>query len=320
MLDKQEEYIQYLYSVIDILKQKLHNSESQCKDYSSKLRHSEKICDEKEEFILFRESQLLEFEDTINKLKQRILLLSNGKMSAGARTSRSRSGSRSRSQSRAELVSLDTLNNTRLLERINASADELFQYATGEEIMQNIGVAQHLRDVITRGSNIIKERASTEEDMAEEISKLIDDNAELRQEIFRLNVSMDGANAEIDDMATQLENIVQEKDDEFTAYQNGIANILGEHWQLDEGDDLLLELENALDYTRRELTRRVNTIDDLNAQLDEEQILTRDLSRRIILLKMTDRQRQIGLMNAPIIAPAPLPPPQPIDQIWLLLQ
>ena len=69
MLDKQEEYIQYLYSVIDILKQKLHNSESQCKDYSSKLKHSEKICDEKEKFILFRESQLLEFEDTINKLK-----------------------------------------------------------------------------------------------------------------------------------------------------------------------------------------------------------------------------------------------------------
>ena len=68
--DKQEEYIQYLYSVIDILKQKLHDIESQCKEYSGKLRHSEKICNEKEEFILFRELQLSESEDTIYKLKE----------------------------------------------------------------------------------------------------------------------------------------------------------------------------------------------------------------------------------------------------------
>jgi len=36
MLDKQEEYIRYLYSVIDILKQKLHDSELQYKNCSGK--------------------------------------------------------------------------------------------------------------------------------------------------------------------------------------------------------------------------------------------------------------------------------------------
>src|SRR5437868_11060847 len=79
--DRQEEYIHYLYDVIDILKQKLCNAELQYKEYSGKLRQSEKESDLKEKFILFRESQLSELEDEIYKLKERIKFLTS-KMSA----------------------------------------------------------------------------------------------------------------------------------------------------------------------------------------------------------------------------------------------
>ena len=51
--DRQEEYIHYLYDVIDVLKQKLCDAELQYKEYSGKLRQSEKESDLKEKFILF---------------------------------------------------------------------------------------------------------------------------------------------------------------------------------------------------------------------------------------------------------------------------
>src|SRR5579871_3339469 len=135
-VDRQEEYIQYLYDVIDVLKQKLSDAELQYKEYSGKLRHSEKICNEKEEFILFRESQLSELEDEIYKLKERIKFLTSkmsapGSPSSPSAGSRDRSRSRSRRRSIIENISLDTLSNDRLLEEINASADELHNYALG---------------------------------------------------------------------------------------------------------------------------------------------------------------------------------------------
>ena len=326
--DKQEEYIQYLYSVIDILKQKLQDSKSQCKEYSGKLRHSEKICDEKEKFILFRESQLIELEDTINELKQQISSSnSNNKMSAPG--SRRESRSRSRSRSRAELVSLDTMDNTRLVERINASANELFRYAMGIERMQNMGVGQHLKDVIATASDIIGEHCNA-------IGERIDEIDRLRTENHNLNQSLQGViaelrNIEIDDQ--EIEALYQETENNFNEFKNGISNILQEYWQLDEDDDIVYELERNLDWNRRELAQMNNMINYINDQLNNcrqerneirrhyeaEQILTRVLSRRIILLKTTKRQLQIELLNAPVIAPAP-PPPQPINQIWLLLQ
>ena len=343
--DKQEEYIQYLYSVIDILKQKLRDAETQCKEYSGKLRHSEKICDDKEKFILFRESQLLELEDTIDRLKRRISFLSNRKMSAG---SRRESRSRSRSQSRAELVSLDTTDNARLLEKVGTSVDELFQYATGERRLENVEKAQHLRDVIARASTLFVERHDAiEAETIDDVQKVLTENAELGEENLRLvgevdhlkerirllSASVDGVNVELDNMERELTDIVREKDEIFYEYQNGVRTILEEYWQLEPDDELLYELERNLDWNRRELARRDDVINYVNNQLETcrqerddysrhyraEQILTRRLKREKRLLKMTKRQLQIELLNAPGIAPAP-PQPQPIDQIWLLLQ
>ena len=270
--------------------------------------------------------------------------MSNSKMSAGARR---QSRSRSRSQSRAGIVSLDTLDTARLIEKINISAGRLFQYAIGEERMESNEVGQHFRDVVARGLEIIKERNDSIEDesaeevrklldenteLGEDIQKLLDENGELGRENVRLKAILDDVYAEMDDMGTELENIVDEKDTVFREYQDGIRDILEEYWQLEEGDNLAYELERNMDWNRRELAQKNDLIDYINDQLNAcrqerdnnlayykgEQILTRILTRRIILLKMTNRQLQIRLMNAPAIAPAP--PPQPIDQIWLLLQ
>src|SRR5579871_1459076 len=166
-VDRQEEYIQYLYDVIEILKQKLSDAELQYKEYSGKLRHSEKICNEKEEFILFRESQLSELEDEIYKLKERIKFLTS-KMSAPGSPSGLRDRSRSRDRSRltsrrrsVELISLDTLSNDRLLEEINASTDTLHNYVLGVEHAGNINDVIHLVERITRASEIIHNRSNT---------------------------------------------------------------------------------------------------------------------------------------------------------------
>jgi chromosome segregation ATPase len=81
-----EEDIRWLYKVIENLennakhnKDELCDLKSQLTNLSLRLQHANKICDEKEQFIAFRESQLLEFEDTIHSLKERIHFLSREK-------------------------------------------------------------------------------------------------------------------------------------------------------------------------------------------------------------------------------------------------
>ena len=72
-----EEDIQYLYNVIEKLefqkacdKKELHSLRVQLADSHTRLKNSERLCGEKEKFILFWESQLLESEDAIYRLKQ----------------------------------------------------------------------------------------------------------------------------------------------------------------------------------------------------------------------------------------------------------
>ena len=204
-VDRQEEYIQYLYDVIDVLKQKLSDAELQYKEYSGKLRHSEKICNEKEEFILFRESQLSELEDEIYKLKERIKFLTS-KMSAPGSPSGLRDRSRSRDRSRltsrrrsVELISLDTLSNDRLLEEINASTDTLHNYVLGVEHAGNINDVTHLVERITRASEIIHNRSDTfERGLATTRETLLRQITDLEAKVFQLEESLEGAKAEIE--------------------------------------------------------------------------------------------------------------------------
>src|ERR1700722_6637813 len=201
-VDRQEEYIQYLYDVIDVLKQKLRDAELQYKEYSGKLRHSEKICNEKEEFILFRESQLSELEDEIYKLKERIKSLTSKMSAPGSPSSpsgsRDRSRSRSRRRSIIENISLDTLSNDRLLEEINASADELHNYALGVRHAGNTHDITHLVERITRASEIIHNRSIiSERGLASTRDTLQRQITELEAGVSLLEKSLEDAEAEI---------------------------------------------------------------------------------------------------------------------------
>jgi hypothetical protein len=64
--------IQYLYNIIEKLEsqkkcddKELQALRTQLVESHTKLKNSEKLCDKKEQFITFRESQLLEQEDEI---------------------------------------------------------------------------------------------------------------------------------------------------------------------------------------------------------------------------------------------------------------
>src|SRR2546429_8740708 len=85
--------IQYLYNVIENLEtQKEYNDKTvhslrlQLSELQSRLKDSEKTCSEKEKFILFRESQLLELEDTIYRLKKQETSSTNSNMASSSGT------------------------------------------------------------------------------------------------------------------------------------------------------------------------------------------------------------------------------------------
>ena len=122
-----EEDIQYLYSVIEKLEfqkkcdeKELHSLRAQLAESHTRLKNAEKLCDEKEKFILFRKSQLLESEDIIHELKQKISGLS--KQSDMART-------------REDIIPLDNLSNNQLVGEIQTHSENLYAYVQGGLLM-----------------------------------------------------------------------------------------------------------------------------------------------------------------------------------------
>ena len=118
----------------------------QLADSHTRLKNSERLCDEKEKFILFWESQLLESEDAIYRLKQRIASLSTSEM-AGVRT---------------DFCYLETLANNRLLEGIKNDSDEMYLYAMGGRRLPNLETAQRLRDRTKTASELIHNSLAVE--------------------------------------------------------------------------------------------------------------------------------------------------------------
>src|ERR1700741_154680 len=144
-----EEDIQYLYSVIEKLEfqkkcdeKELYSLRAQLAESHTRLKTVEKLCDEKEKFILFRESQLLESEDIIHKLKQKISGLS--KQSNMARRD----------------IPLDSLSNGQLLGEIQTHSENLYAYATGRT--PNVRMAQRSRDRIQEASGMLNNRLANQ--------------------------------------------------------------------------------------------------------------------------------------------------------------
>src|ERR1044071_9335674 len=139
-----EKDIQYLYGIIEKLEARSEYSKKekdsltlQVSELQSQLRNSEKACNEKEEFILFRESQLSELEKTIYQLKQHLQVAStsHNKMS----------------RTRTDLASLDTMTNAQRLEEIQANVERLYLYTVrSERLPADLGTAERLRERTNR--------------------------------------------------------------------------------------------------------------------------------------------------------------------------
>lgn len=340
-MKNEEDYIQYLYSEIDSLRQKLNKSELQCENYCDKLRDSKKECDLKEKFIQFRESQLIEAEETIFKLKERIIFLSKKiSMSAPGSPSGSRppmrpiGRDRLDSRSRAEITSLDNAPTSRLFDTINDNVEILFRYAIGTEHPQNMHSVEHIKDLITNASRLIK----TELDLYdEEHNELQRQNDDLQIENGELQIEIDDHNDDINKLMDENNDLggeIKELRDALRGYKNriyaldqGIQDLDDEY---DDAEEDLLEdlrqLENNYNRLKNEAEDLRQDIDacDLErrrnlARFNAERVVTDSLNRRLFALKITNTRLQIELMNAPINAPLPPQPPQQPDQIWLLL-
>lgn len=336
--DRQEEYIQYLYNVINILKQKLGSSELQCKDYANKLKHTETLCDEKEKFILYQEAQLTESLDTINKLKQRISELSSKNMSAEggeempdpdsddldeSREPYGRpSGSRRRSRSRSivELISLETLPNNQLLTEIKGSAEELQYFALGVRTPDNIDTVSNLRDRISTASDIIHSRLITSEEQAaiakEETLNRIN---HLQGALTRTEESLEGAQNEIYAKDTQIQDLNHEN----VILRDNLNNVNIQSEQLERNCDRLIgdyrrrltQAEQEIDNLRRYLNQAEQEIINRGIQIGANRLLYNRLRRQKFALSLANRQLQIRLTNA---LNNPPPPPQRNNEVWLI--
>jgi hypothetical protein len=133
-----ENYIQYLYGVIEKLESQRESDKKGIYSLKARLKSSKQLCDEKEKFILFRDNQLLKSEDIINNLKYKISFLSKSKMASSSRTR----------------PALGTMSNTQLLNEIQGNATQLRMYSEGVKL-PNVGVGAELATRIEQASLLI---------------------------------------------------------------------------------------------------------------------------------------------------------------------
>jgi chromosome segregation ATPase len=370
-----EEEIQYLYGIIekfeigaDCNKKEKDSLTLRISELQSQLRDSEKVCEKKEKFILFRESQLSELEKIIYQLKQ----------SASSSYSEM-------SRTRTDLAPLETMTNTQRLEEIQANVERLYLFSVRSERLPDVGTAERLRERTNRAivlihNTLVSQIDQTNNNLTEcqnEVKRLntalnncieegqilkttlADQSAESKSLIHRLEESLEGAQAEIDGKDAEIFRLGNICDEQDLRLRDGIDQVeerdrhIGElNAQLEvligvservetNSDHLLRESEQVrrnLEMAERAIGERDTLINQyrnrLNNLQDERDIIadrldvawarfmterleTRSLRRQRLALRIANRQLQIRLMNpGPIIAP---PPPQPVEQIWLLL-
>ena len=334
-----EEDIQYLYGIIEKLEsqkkydeKELHSLRAQLAESHTRLKNAEKLCDEKEKFILFRESQLLESEDIIHELKQKISGLSD--------MARTREGP----------IPLESLSNDQLLGEIQTHSENLYAYATGRT--PNVRTAQRSRDRIQEASgalnnrltNHIAQRTAIEErdrELIENNDNLLIENAQLRNENHMLEQSIEGLKVEAernkDFNREKLADVMSEllnRRNITTKLENNLETLLRESERLETNYEMLTnELQRNLDHARtviaerdiiiNQYRNRIRNYQDertlLTARFGAEQLLTRRLTRQRLALRIANRQLQIRLMNPPVVIPPPIPQPPLPNISWLML-
>ena len=299
-----EEDIQYLYGIIEKLEVRSDYSKKEkdsltlrISELQSQLRNSEETCNEKEKFILFRESQLSELEKTIYQLKQPAST-SHNKMS----------------RTRTDLASLDTMTNAQRLEEIQANVERLYLYTVRSERLPDVGTAERLRERINRAivlihntlvsqidqtnnnltecQNEVKRLNTTLNNCIEEgqilKATLADQSADSKSLIHRLEESLEGAQAEIEGKDAEIFRLGNICDEQDFRIRNGINQVeerdrhIGElNAQLEELIGVSERVERNSDNLLRESEQVRRNLEMANRAIGERDVLINQYRNRL---------------------------------------
>ena len=299
-----EEDIQYLYGIIEKLEARSEYNKKEkdsltlrISELQSQLRNSEETCDEKEKFILFRESQLSELEKTIYQLKQPAFT-SHNKMS----------------RTRTDLASLDTMTNAQRLEEIQANVERLYLYTVRSERLPDMGTAERLRERINRAivlihNTLVSQIDQTNNNLTEcqnEVKRLntalnncieedqmlktalADQSAESKSLIHRLEESLEGAQAEIDGKDAEIFRLGNICDEQDLRLRNGINQVeerdrhIGKlNAQLEELIGVSERVERNSDNLLRESEQVRRNLEMANRAIGERDVLINQYRNRL---------------------------------------
>ena len=263
----------------------------------SQLRNSEETCNEKEKFILFRESQLSELEKTIYQLKQPAST-SHNKMS----------------RTRTDLASLDTMTNAQRLEEIQANVERLYLYTVRSERLPDVGTAERLRERINRAivlihNTLVSQIDQTNNNLTEcqnEVKRLntalnncieegqilkatlADQSADSKSLIHRLEESLEGAQAEIEGKDAEIFRLGNICDEQDFRIRNGINQVeerdrhIGElNAQLEELIGVSERVERNSDNLLRESEQVRRNLEMANRAIGERDVLINQYRNRL---------------------------------------
>ena len=299
-----EEDIQYLYGIIEKLEVRSDYSKKEkdsltlrISELQSQLRNSEETCNEKEKFILFRESQLSELEKTIYQLKQPAST-SHNKMS----------------RTRTDLASLDTMTNAQRLEEIQANVERLYLYTVRSERLPDVGTAERLRERINRAivlihNTLVSQIDQTNNNLTEcqnEVKRLntvlnncieegqilkatlADQSADSKSLIHRLEESLEGAQAEIEGKDAEIFRLGNICDEQDFRIRNGINQVeerdrhIGElNAQLEELIGVSERVERNSDNLLRESEQVRRNLEMANRAIGERDVLINQYRNRL---------------------------------------
>ena len=195
-----------------------------------------------------------------------------------------------------------------------------------------------------RLANQIAQRTAIEEcerEHTENRDKLLNENAQLRNENHMLEQSIEGFKVEAehnkDFNREKLADVMSEllhRRNLTIELENNLGTLLRESERLETNYERLTnKLQERLNLARADIGTRdglinryrntLNTCRDerdiIQARYMTEQLETRSLRRQRLALRIANRQLQIRLMNPPVVIPQPIPQ-LPLPNIsWLML-
>lgn len=315
-----EKDIQYLYSIIEKnngesqkVCEELHSLRIQLSESHTRLKISEQLCNEKEKFILFRESQLLESEDTIYRLKKQIHKMASPDSSSTPHTTITAGTISTLCGNIRGSLAVFYGDDLPTQEQIRISVDNITNYqgqiesyagtleiAYAQAMIECQQAKDDLENKITELANCV-EKKDAEKDAYEITMKetrekyeslkgaYMDDIAEYREQLRQAHINLDGAVVELESKDSDINAlkdeidtyIIQcdELDDGLREAEKKLIDMLEISEELEENTTLLAnELQQNLDWAKQDIIELGFIITQRNARienlLDERAILS----------------------------------------------